>query len=372
MNLYKISIDELLVMISKGVKNPITKNDIFSNTIKISYLKKIDKIFNKGLPFYLDPKNLTKSKEASIFFRKKRFNSELNISAKKIVNKFEEIKISLSAISKLAEINNSRTIPVFSTNDNPKNVAQKIRNFLYPDFTQNHKEFLKLLISKFAENNILVFEFVETWNKKETANIDGFFLSPNVIVIKRYQKAFRREIFTLIHELGHFLINEEEIEKLDFNYLAKKNLSTVERWCNDFAFYFLAGKYGVVMDNIEKASDQNDFHFSLIETISHNSHLSKLALFTRLLYNNKLSKDDYKHIKFEFDEEFRRKNEENQLKNEMEKEMGVKRRGASPQPIKSPLLISTIQTAFHEGIINEYEVCKRLNINPNKFDKYLL
>ncbi|MDQ2752975.1 MAG: hypothetical protein M3R72_08130 [Bacteroidota bacterium] len=28
---------------------------------------------------------------------------------------------------------------------------------------------------KLAEKNILVFEFVETWNKKEKANIHGFF-----------------------------------------------------------------------------------------------------------------------------------------------------------------------------------------------------
>ena len=35
------------------------------------------------------------------------------------------------------------------------------------------------------------------------------------------------------------------------------------------------------------------------------------------------------------------------------------------------LLISTIQTAFYEGILNEYEVCKRLNIKPDKLDKYI-
>ena len=39
--------------------------------------------------------------------------------------------------------------------------------------------------------------------------------------------------------------------------------------------------------------------------------------------------------------------------------------------IALPLLISTIQTAFYEGILNEYEVCKRLNIKPEKLDKYI-
>jgi hypothetical protein len=76
-------VGELLVMINSDLKNKIRKDDIFSNTIDLRYLKRIDKVFNKGLPFYLDPKDITKSKEASIFFRKKKFNSELNIGAKK-------------------------------------------------------------------------------------------------------------------------------------------------------------------------------------------------------------------------------------------------------------------------------------------------
>jgi len=372
LNLYKISADELLVMINSDLKNKIQKDDILSNTINLRHLKKIDKVFNKGLPFYIDPKDITKTKEASIFFRKKQFNSELNIGAKKIVNHYEEMKISLSAISKLAEIDISRKIPVYSIKDNPKNVAKEIRKILYPDFNRNLKIFLKSIISKLAENNILVFEFVETWNKIETANIDGFFINPNVIVIKRYQRSFRREIFTLIHELGHFLINEEEIEKINFNYLANENLSEIEKWCNDFSFHFLAGEYGEILDNIEKATEKNDFHYSLIDTISKKTHLSRLALFTRLLYQKTLSKKNYSLIKANFDEEYRKKREDERLKKEAEKEMGIIRRSSSPQPIKSPLLIATVQTAFYEGIINEYQVCKTLNINPKNLDKFIL
>ena len=50
---------------------------------------------------------------------------------------------------------------------------------------------------------------------------------------------------------------------------------------------------------------------------------------------------------------------------------GVKIGGAVPKPINSPLFISTIQTAYYEGVINEYEVCKRLNIKPEKLEAYL-
>jgi len=371
LKLYKITVEELLVLISDGLKNPLTKDDVFATEVNVSYLKRIDKVFNKGLHYYLDPKSPDFSQEASIFFRKAKFGTDLNIGAKKIVNQFEEFKISLSAISKLAELNIERTLPVFTINQNPKAVAEQIRGELYPEFNSTPKEFLRALISAFAENNVLVFEFVETWNKKEKANIDGFFLNPNVIVLKRQQTSFRREIFTLIHELGHYLINEEEVEQLEISNLANKKLSAIERWCNDFAYYFLAGDFDKTFENIDKAEGNNDYHFELIESISKNTHLSQIALFTRLLFQNKISQNNYNSIKTDFDEGYRIRQEEEKKQRELDKIQGIQKSGSTPKPMNSPLLISTIQTAFYEGVINEVEVCKTLNISPAKLEKYL-
>jgi len=201
LDLYKIPHKEFLAMVSKGLKTPLTQQDVFAKNINVAYLKRIDKIFNKGLHYYLDPKTPEANKEASIFFRKQKFNAELNFGAKKIVNQFEEFKISLSTIAKLADLKMERTVPVYTIQDSPKVIAQLIREAFYPEKQRTNKDFLKALIGKLAEKNILVFEFVETWNKKDTANIEGFFLNPNVIVLKRLQDAMSREIFTLAHEL---------------------------------------------------------------------------------------------------------------------------------------------------------------------------
>lgn len=371
LTLYKMSIDDLLLTISEGLKKPISKEDILSPEISVSHLKRIDKVFNKGLHFYLDPKSPSVSKDASIFFRKTKFGTDLNIGAKKIVNQFEEFKISLSAISKLAELRVDRTLQVYSIKDDPKLIAIKVRKVLLPVFNPSPKEFLRALISTFAESNILVFEFIETWNKKEKANIDGFFLNPNVIVLKRQQSSFRREIFTLIHELGHYLINEEEVEQLDISNLANSKLSAIERWCNDFAYHFLVGDYDKAFEEIEKADGSNDYHFELIENISKQTHLSQIALFTKLLFQKKITQANYNSIKAEFDERFRLKQEEERKQKELDKLHGIQKLGAAPKPINSPLLIRTIQTAFYEGIINEFDVCKTLNIPPNKIEKYL-
>lgn len=314
-----MTVDELLQLISVGLKKPLTQNDILSNEIHINHLKRIDKVFGKGIHYYLDPKSPKVTQDASIFFRKSQFGSDLNIGAKKIVHQFEEFKISLSAISKLAEINIERTLPVFTVKDDPKIVANKIRKFLYPEFNSAPKKFLKSLIYRLAQYNILVFEFVETWNKTEKANIDGFFLKPNVIVLKRQQSSFRREIFTLVHELGHYLINEEEVEELDVSNLANNTLSSIEKWCNDFAYYFLAGEFADSLDVIEKADYRNDYHHDLVKSISGNTHLSKIALFTRILYLNKIYKKDYDVIKKGFDEEYRLRQEEYAKQKELDK-----------------------------------------------------
>ena len=366
-----MTVSELLSLISEGLKNPITKDDIFSPEINLSHLKRIDKIFKKGLHFYFDPKEIKASRDASIFFRKSEFGVDLNIGAKKIVNQFEDLKISLSAIAKLAEINSERTIPIYNIQQNPKAIAQEMRYILYPMFNIDKKEFLKDLISKFAENNILVFEFVETWNKKEKANIDGFFLKPNVIVIKRQQRSFRREIFTLIHELGHFLLNEEEIEEIEIQNLANRNLSAIERWCNNFAYFFLAGEYDNMIEGIENANNGNDYHFDLIEEISDNTHLSKIALFTRLLFKDKISKQNYNTIKKDFEDIYKIGLEKEKKQKELDKQNGIVQRGSTPKPINSPLLVSTLQSAFYEGIINEYDFCKTLNIKPDKLESYI-
>ena len=127
LTLFGVSKDELLERISFGLKNPLLEQDIFTSEIKLSHLKRIDSIFNKGLSYYLDPKNLTKSNDESIFFRKDNFNAVLNLGAKQIVNKFEEEKIAFSTLAKLSDFRLKRSVPVYKVSDNPKSVATEIR-----------------------------------------------------------------------------------------------------------------------------------------------------------------------------------------------------------------------------------------------------
>ncbi|MDD3333718.1 MAG: ImmA/IrrE family metallo-endopeptidase [Proteiniphilum sp.] len=371
LSLYKMTTGELLLQINMGLKKQIQANDLFGEEIEINHLKRIDKVFNKGLHYYLDENVPVRSDEASIFFRKERFISDLNLEARKVVNRFEELKISLEAISKLVDIRRERLLPIFSTRDDPEDVAHALSKQLYPAFEPNKRNFLKALIERFAEYNILVFEFIETWNKKVTANIDGFFLHPNVIVLKREQNAFSREIFTLIHELGHYLLNIEEVEQIDVLNMARKELSAVERWCNDFAFYFLAGERLKEIAGMGIVDDNNDYFFDRVSRLSGDTHLSKLAIYTRLLFNGQISQANYNLVRIGLEENFRLKKEEKARQKEIDKMLGVKSKGSAPKPINSPLLISTVQIAYYEGVLNESDVCKTLNISPEKLELFI-
>jgi len=371
LKLYKLSKKELLSVLNQGRKKVITENEVFGNQIKISILKKIDELFNKGLSYYIDPKDLMASKEESIFFRKDRFNAELSFGAKQIVTKFEEEKIAFSALSKLTDFKVERRLPFYTIKNNPKKVAEEIRKKLYPKFSRDRRTFLKSLIYELAKQNILVFEFIETWNKKEKANINGFYLSPNVIVLKR-QKSYRRETFTLIHELGHYLLDFEEIdEKVGDDYSAYQNLDKIEKWCNDFAYYFLIGKLDSEIFNIEKASSKNDYQHDLVKTISDKTNLSEYVLFTRLRIEDKITYSDYQAVKNEFENKYRENEEKLSKQRELDKQEGKTSTARAAKPIFSPLYINTVQSAFIEGIIGESEFCRRLNVKPENIDKYL-
>lgn len=368
---YRLDQEEFLQLISEGLKNPLTWDAVFGDEIQINHLKRIDKVFKKGLSYYLDPNPPVKTKESSIFFRKEKFETDLNLASKQIVNQFEELKISLSGLAKLSDITIERKLPIFTNQDEPVVVANNIRQFLMPRFKKDSKKFLNALIDKFAESNILVFEYVEHHSLKEKTNIDGFFLQPNVIVLRRNQDYFKREIFTLAHELGHYLLNQEEVESMDYDQQAFGKMNTIETWCNNFAFAFLAGSKLEILDNLPNITARNDYKFEEIKNISDQTHLSFTAILTYLVKKEKVSSAIYGKMRKHQEEEIQQKKEEEKKKRELEKEMGKSPIAGMAKPIQSPLYISTIQSAFFDGIINEYELCKSLNLKPNQLEKYL-
>lgn len=355
LSLYGMKDADLLDVINNGLKRKYSHEQVFADQIDLKILKKIDNLlFNKGLSFYVDPSPIVASDSMSVFFRKKTFNEELNFTSKKVVNDYESLKNYLASLDVLSNVKTEIGIPHCTQRTDPRSAAQKIREIIYPKGKcKTARDFLKALITNLAEVGVLVFEYLEAPNKKEKANIDGFFLKPNFIVLKRYSH-FKREIFTLLHELGHCVLDKEEVESLDIVSLDYKTMSSIERWCNDFAYFFLVGEYADQVSKIVVADGTNDYQFPLFDEISSKCFISRRALFTRLLYSGRISQKDYGKVIEDLNEQYA--NQKAQEKAELTGSDGFKRHPSAPQPIYSPKFLSTLSIALHDGTVRPAEL----------------
>ena len=372
LSLFKMTVGELLSSINKGLKTPITWEDIDSDEIELNYLKRIDKVFNKGLLYYYDPTVPVKDKKVSVFFRKESFTSELNIGARKRVREFEDIKTQISAISIMSHFDMKRVLRTYSLDENPREVAFALRGSLLPEFTSSKRDYLKSFINKLGKNNILVLEFVDTFNKKEKANIDGFYIGPNAIVLKRNQDALSREIFTLCHELGHYLLDKEDVDELDFAKVTDQSpeISEVEKWCNSFAFFLLLGQENArKLESIALYDYRVDYGHDLVASISKETNLSRLAIFTNLFLQHRMTYADYSNVRDNLHEQYLTRKEKERQEKENRIAAGEKISGRNPKPIQSNLIYDIYNYALNKGVVTEYEYCSALNIKPNDISR---
>lgn len=385
LDIYKISKKEILSKINFGLKKRIINSKNFEKFItgkkpaKISFLRKIDKIFNKGITWYISQREIPKKASSSIFFRKDKFNTELNLESKKKIAKYEELKFELELLSKNINIKQKRKLPKFKINNNPLEVSRNLREQLnkitleliekkYIQKPRNDRDYLRNLMRTLEHLNIFVFEFVDRSRKPENKiSFNGFFMSPNIIVIKRQQQFLRREIFTLIHEFAHYLLN---IEEVDEDIETNNHQNDIEKWCNDFAYNFLMNGYEKEFSEMEKADASNNFHTEKIRKFHDNTYLSEFALLTRLKIENKISTKDYERIKKDILESIRRKESEDKIRLEEEKnlaeEQGKELFIRGPKEIKSNLFEEIVKINYLSGNIKENKLRELLNIKENK------
>lgn len=373
LSLYKMTEEEFMHIATKGLTKPFVWEDVYRDRIPLNILKRVDRVFQKGLFYYADPATPEKKKSVSVFFRKTTFGTELNLGSRQRVREFEDLKTRLNTISKLSDVTLKRKLPITKLSANPREVAFSLREQVLPAFTDNKRDFLKNFINKLGDQNVFVFEFVDVKNKKEKANIDGFYLSPNAIVLRRMQDSFSREIFTLAHELGHYLLNQEEIEEVDVTKLSCQDvpISAVEKWCNTFAYFLLLGKEKAeLLDKITMFNTQNDYGHELVKQISKETNLSRLAIFTNLLIQNKLSYTSYLNIKEEMEEKWQQRLQRKAFQKEQDKANGIEVQGRNPQPIRAEIIKDVFSVALSSGVIGEQEYCKLMKIKPTEINEF--
>ena len=394
---YKITEERFLEILNKGTvkeKNKLSFDDL-TNKIEISRIKKVDEVFNKGLTWYISNKPVKEIKNSSIFFRKKDFNNKnLNLEDVKTITKFENKKINSSILSKNINFNLDRKLKIYTLKDNELDVANEIRekfniaeNKINFKRVENDLQYLKKLFKIIESFNVFVFEKYNTWNKKEKTTFEGLYLK-NMIVLDK-QDNIRREIFTLLHELGHHLLEEEEIDRDVENSINDEKIRKIENWCNNFAFYFLLDEEINNYKNISFCDKKNNFNKKLIFNIVEKTYLNSMSIYTNLLINERIDKNDYVFLKEESDKKFfenekMRKKELNRISIQNAKrkiiekglelsEENLKRfkKGGIKQPIKSELYENIVNLNFSYGKIDEIDLCNHLEFSKDKRKKFL-
>jgi len=378
LDLYELTEESFLVLFNGDRKRKISFDNFHRINagavgVDINYLKRLEKIFGCGLTWAAVKESAPIRKNRSIFFRKKSFNTDLDFYSKKVVSEYENLKFRIEALSHYVDFDlKDRINKVYTIGDSPATAAEemneefdRIRRKLSADKIikngRDDKTYLSNLIRIFGELNIFIFEHLEAPVKKEKVSFDGFFISPNMIVVKRQQKYLRREIFTLLHEFAHYLLGVEEVDDDDDDRIFRVE-SAVEKWCHSFAFHFLLGREKQAFVALETADSGNDFDYAAVENIYDKTKLSIQAIYTNLLIGGKIGRIAYEKITDEINKNIRENEVKRKIAQDERKDSGAVVFG-SPKPIVSNIFKELVVSNFFEGNINEPELRSFLNIS---------
>jgi len=197
----------------------------------------------------------------------------------------------------------------YNINDNYKLVANFIRNWLEIEKLSKQK-FLEDLIEQLNQKRIFVFRNTilenNTHKKLKIEEIRGavFVNKYAPLIFINANDTKKAQIFTLIHELVHILINQSE-----FSDITIKNTNKIETFCNNVTAEVLLPE--------KNLSYINKITKNTIKELSDKYNISKLAILYKLLNTKKISKEQfddlYEYFKKEY-EEFLEKNKKNKAK----------------------------------------------------------
>ncbi len=187
--------------------------------------------------------------------------------------------------------------PIFnlsaSLQDNPQEIAVKIRQLLHLNEIreiENIRIALEAYIERIESLGVAVFQLSLTQD-----NVRGFAIVDDIIPIigiKRGGEPPHSKTFTLFHELGHILLNENAISDLSLNPPWE-----LEKWCNAFAAEVLVPTSELLqMRIIQEYQTQGQKIWAkkdLVDMANH-FHVGPLAILRSLLENELTTKSFYK------------------------------------------------------------------------------
>ena len=161
---------------------------------------------------------------------------------------------------------------------------------------------------RFALEQAGVFSFKDSFKDK---SISGFCLIDEEypVIIINNSNSFTRQIFTLLHELGHILFGVNGITDIDESYIEHMNTSDrkLEIYCNRLASEVLVPTTAFKPD-IELFKDEG---FEVISELANKYSVSREVILRKLLDQKVVSESEYLKMSAEWNKDYlRRKKEE--------------------------------------------------------------
>lgn len=341
MKLYSLEKDDLCALLNAGLdaESKLTVDELFAGQLNDTQSDRLVEVSGKHLGFWINAFSANRRGYDSILYRKHRFNCELTHQDRLLVVREEGNAGLLIDTCDEMRLRLRRKLPRFNVRQKASLAACKTRDLLGAgEEYASPRVFLEDMVAKLSEQNIVINEHIDPKDKNGQTNLAGFFIKTRTIVFKRHRHRYR-ELFTLAHELGHYMLGDEDIDALSLD----GNLQKEERWCNNFAFHFILGPERVQELNNLTNKQMHD-PLGAIARFAERHHISSLAIYYYFQQEGKISYAEYKK-------------KESLIKNASKKSKSPSM--SSDFPLVSPLELDILREACEQEILRRPEVMMR-------------
>ncbi|HNZ61151.1 MAG TPA: ImmA/IrrE family metallo-endopeptidase [Methanofastidiosum sp.] len=272
---------EYLTDITKGKISP-----------KYTDLKKIDSFLKRGVPYYF--LNNPPKDRVFVKFRNKYPNFKLSPGLEIKLRKYELLREDIKDLCNLENIPFERTVPIYTLNDSPVEVAHEFRNLFNFDEIDidnlESKDVFKTIRERIEDKLVFVF-------KDDLEYLRGcIFIGNNLptLILVNSTEDKNGEIFTLLHEFAHFLLDNEEI---DVDISKYENDPNIERWCNSFSYHFMMKDENESKEKFLYKNKEELLDSYYLTHLSNKYKISKLAFVYRFYLLDLISSEDYNDYK---------------------------------------------------------------------------
>jgi len=246
--------------------------------------------------------------------------------------------------------------------ESPESVAKIYRELFELTYEKQRKfknsyELFNYLRDIFEEQNIFVFQF-----SMPVDDARGFVFAdeyPYTVVVNSVDLIEAR-IFSLMHEFGHITLGESVIDLPEATALYKDN---VEKWCNEFASYFLLPRELAKSSFSEYKSNLTDT--TILKKLSNRFRISKAMLLLNMKKLNFITQQQYDYKMNQFVKEYKK-----------EKEGEKKSGGGIPSEVRclskvGNKFVSLVANNYDKNHITYTDALSYLSIKSRNFDKVL-